>query len=97
MKSAADDLQNVTLSLPRQTLREARKMAVDRNTSLSRLVTGLIEELVAAEDRYRQAQERHLALLASAATSALRAADRQAERSCTSATRLEPNVSHLSS
>lgn len=41
-------------------------MAVDRDTSLSRLLTGLIEELVAAEDRYRQAQERHLALLASA-------------------------------
>ncbi len=63
MKTAAVKTQNVTLSLPRQTLRKAKKVALDRDTSLSRLLTGLIEEMVGAEDRYRLARERHLAIL----------------------------------
>lgn len=63
MKPGALKTQIVTLSLPRQTLRKAKRVAADRDTSLSRLLTSLIEDLVATEDRYRQAQERHLALL----------------------------------
>lgn len=63
MSSAALKTQNVTLSLPKQTLRKAKLVAVERETSLSRLLTGLIEDLVDAEDRYREARLRHLALL----------------------------------
>lgn len=63
MRSPALENQNVTLSLSRQTLRKAKRVALDRGMSLSRLLSGLIEDLVAAEDRYRQAQESHLRLL----------------------------------
>jgi hypothetical protein len=55
--------QNVTLALPQATLVQARKIAVERRTSLSRLLIGLIEELVSADERYRRARERHLAIL----------------------------------
>ena len=55
--------QNVTLALPQATLVQARKIALERRTSLSRLLIGLIEELVSADERYRRARERHLAIL----------------------------------
>jgi hypothetical protein len=35
---------NVTLKLPDETVREARHLAIDENTSLSALVAGLLEE-----------------------------------------------------
>lgn len=55
--------QNVTLALPQSTLVKARKIAVERRTSLSRLLIGLIEELVSADERFRRARERHLTIL----------------------------------
>lgn len=55
--------QNVTLSLPKTTLKKAKMIAVERQTSLSRLLTGLVEKMVGADERYRRARERHLAML----------------------------------
>lgn len=55
--------QNVTLSLPKETLRQAKLIALQRETSLSRLLVSLIEEMVLAEERYELARQRHLALL----------------------------------
>ncbi len=55
--------QNVTLALPQSTLVKARMIAVERRTSLSRLMIGLIEDLVRADERFRHARERHLQLL----------------------------------
>lgn len=55
--------QNVTLALPQATLVKARMIAVERQTSLSRLMIGLIEDLVRADERFRRARERHLDLL----------------------------------
>ena len=55
--------QNVTLSLPKETLRKARLLAVERNTSLSSLLVEAIEEIVAKADAYELAKEQHLALL----------------------------------
>ncbi len=55
--------QNVTLSLPKETLRKARLLAVERNTSLSSLLVEIIEEIVAKADAYEIAKERQLALM----------------------------------
>ena len=63
MKSSALRTQNVTLSLPRQTLRKAKLVAVERDTSLSRLLVDLIENMVSSEDRYDRARRQHLMLL----------------------------------
>ncbi len=55
--------QNVTLAVPKETLRKARLLAVERNTSLSALLVEAIEEVVAKADTYELAKEQHLAML----------------------------------
>lgn len=55
--------QNVTLSIPKATLKKAKLMAVEQGTSLSRLLVDFFERLVSADERYTRAQEAHLALL----------------------------------
>ncbi|MDI6711048.1 MAG: DUF6364 family protein [Bacillota bacterium] len=55
--------QNVTLSLPKTLLRQAKHLAIERGTSLSGLLTQLLRDATRQEDRYRKAKERHLALL----------------------------------
>ena len=55
--------QNITLAIPEEVLRKARRLAVERNTSLSALVTQLIANLVDDDERYREARDRQLALL----------------------------------
>ena len=58
--------QNVTLSLPKDILQQAKIMAIRRNDSLSGMLTQLLTELVENEVRYEEAQERSLARLAEA-------------------------------
>lgn len=55
--------QNVTLSLPEETLRKAKILAAERQTSLSALLTETIEEIVAKSDRYEIAKQRQLILM----------------------------------
>ncbi len=55
--------QNVTLSLPKEMLRQAKLIAVQRQVSLSRLLTRLIENLVQSEQRYDRSRRRHMAIL----------------------------------
>ncbi len=55
--------QNVTLSLPREMLRQAKVIAVQRQVSLSRLLRGLIEDLVKSEQRYDRSRRHHMAIL----------------------------------
>jgi len=57
------DYQNVTLSLPKEILRQAKHVAIERGTSLSGLLTQLLVEIVHKEEGYRQAKERHLSML----------------------------------
>jgi hypothetical protein len=57
------DRQNITLSLPRETLRRVKLLATQRGVSVSRLVAAELEKLVAEEVTYWQAQQRHLSLL----------------------------------
>jgi hypothetical protein len=55
--------QNVTLSIPKDVLRKARMLAIERNTSLSRLVTQFLIDMVEEEDKYKAAMQRHLTWL----------------------------------
>ena len=57
------ETQNVTLSIPRETLRKAKILAVQRNTSLSGLLTEALEELVSHNEAYSIARAHHLSLL----------------------------------
>ena len=54
----------MTLSVPREILKRAKRIALERETSLSALLAGLIEQLIMQEDRYADARERALDRLA---------------------------------
>jgi hypothetical protein len=60
-----DKTQNVTLALPKDILRKAKILAVQRNTSLSGLLTQTLVEIVSRQDEYDQARQRSLAVLKS--------------------------------
>lgn len=55
--------QNVTLAIPKNVLRKAKILAVQKNTSLSGLLTQTLADLVAHQEAYEQARQRNLALL----------------------------------
>jgi hypothetical protein len=55
------ETQNITLSLPKTLLRQARLIAVQRQTSVSGLLAQTLAEIVAQEDGYAAARRRHLA------------------------------------
>lgn len=57
------EYQNITLSLPKEVLRRVKHIAIERGTSLSGLLTSLLEELTRKEDEYYRAKEYHLAIL----------------------------------
>jgi len=57
------ETRNITLSLPTETLRRVRVIAVERDTSVSGLLAETLETLVREADRYEQARRDHLALL----------------------------------
>jgi hypothetical protein len=52
--------QNITLSLPRDILTKVKLIAVQREMSVSGLLTAELEKLVAQEEMYSRAQQRHL-------------------------------------
>lgn len=56
--------QNVTLSLPKNILRQAKMLALEKETSLSGLMVDLLLNLIEQEDRYAQAKQAHLRMLA---------------------------------
>lgn len=55
--------QNVTLSIPKDVLRKAKIEAVRRNTSLSGLLTQLVNDAVEQQDEYEIAMHRQLSWL----------------------------------
>jgi predicted transcriptional regulator len=59
------EMQNITLSLPKDVLRKIKLIAVQRETSVSGLVTQALEAIVQREEAYAYAQRRHLDCLAS--------------------------------
>jgi len=58
------EMQNITLSLSKQTLRKVKLIAVQRQTSVSALLAEMLEELVDAETGYGRARKRQLEMMA---------------------------------
>jgi hypothetical protein len=59
--------QNITLSLPKDTLLKVKLLAVNRQTSVSALLTQTLEKLVEQQEAYTHARRRHLQSLERAA------------------------------
>ena len=57
--------QNITLSLPRELLRRIKRLAVDRDTSVSSLLSEALARLADEDRRYSAARKRALAALRS--------------------------------
>jgi hypothetical protein len=55
--------QNITLSIPKETLKKAKHLAVEKEQSLSGLLTEFIEELVHHDESYRDAQQRQMVVM----------------------------------
>ena len=55
--------QNLTVSLDTETIRKAKILAAGRNTSVTKLLTGYVEEMIAEEERYDAAQRTALSYL----------------------------------
>lgn len=60
------DTQNITLSLPRALLKRVKRVAADRDTSVSALMTEALDRLADEDRRYSTARKRALAALKSA-------------------------------
>jgi hypothetical protein len=60
------DTQNVTLSLPRDLLKRVKRVAVERDTSISALLTEALIRLAGEDRRYTAARKRALAAMRSA-------------------------------
>jgi predicted transcriptional regulator len=60
------ETRNVTLSLPRELLRRVKRVAVERDTSISALLTEALGRLADEDRRYSAARKRALAAMRSA-------------------------------
>ena len=60
MATDKQERQNITLSLPKEVVREAKVIAAQRETSISALMARVLRELVEEERGYRAARERGL-------------------------------------
>lgn len=58
-----EETQNVTLAIPKNILRKAKILAVQKNTSLSGLLTQTLVDLVSHQETYDQAREHNIVLL----------------------------------
>jgi hypothetical protein len=63
MEDKMEPTQNVTLSIPKNVLRKAKILAIQKNTSLSGLLTQTLIELVAEQESYEKARQRNIKLL----------------------------------
>ena len=57
------EYQNITLSLPKDTLRRVKHVAIEQNTSVSVLLVKVLEDSLQKEAAYQKARTRHLAAL----------------------------------
>ena len=55
--------QNITLSIPKNILQKVKLLAVKQGTSVSTLMTRVLEDIVAEEEGYKAAQLRHLKVI----------------------------------
>ncbi len=52
--------QNITLSLPKDLLRAVKRFAIEREQSISGLMTQMLQDLIARNNQYQVAQQRQL-------------------------------------
>jgi hypothetical protein len=57
------ETQNITLSLPKRTLKKIKQIAAQRQTSVSSLLSEVLEEIADQETGYTRARQRQLVLL----------------------------------
>ncbi|HEU5249985.1 MAG TPA: CopG family transcriptional regulator, partial [Thermoanaerobaculia bacterium] len=57
-KGTTAETRNVTLALSRSLLRKVKLLAVERDTSISGLLTEFLEEIVKKHDGYERARRR---------------------------------------
>jgi hypothetical protein len=57
------ETQNITLSLPKEILHKVKLIAARQGTSVSGLLTRLLEEVVVREEGFEAARRRNLAIL----------------------------------
>lgn len=57
------EMQNITLSLPKPVLRRVKILAVQRQSSVSRLLTQAVEKMLEEETEYASARKRQTANL----------------------------------
>lgn len=57
------EMQNITLSLPKNTLQKIKVLAVQRHSSVSRLLTEAIEKILREETSYEESRARQTALM----------------------------------
>jgi hypothetical protein len=57
------ETQNITLSLPKRTLRKIKQIAAQRHTSVSGLLSEILEEIADQESGYSHARQHQLALM----------------------------------
>ncbi len=57
------ETQNITLSLPKRTLKKIKQIAAQRQTSVSSLLSEILEQIADQETGYARARQRQLALL----------------------------------
>lgn len=53
----------ITISLPNDVLRNAERIARERNVSVDALVTEMLSQFVQSEDEYATAREDHLSIM----------------------------------
>jgi predicted transcriptional regulator len=62
------ETQNITLRLPRELLKRIRRLAADRDTSVSALLTDALTRVADEDRRYSAARKRALAALRSSSS-----------------------------
>jgi len=60
------DTQNLTLSLPRDLIKQVKRVAVERETSISALLTEALSRIADEDRRYSAARKRALAAMKAA-------------------------------
>ena len=57
------EMQNITLSVPKSTLRKIKLVAAQRETSISKLMTDAMEKIAREDEAYNKAMESALEMM----------------------------------
>lgn len=57
------EYQNITLSIPKEILKKAKHIAVEKNTSVSGLLSRHLEEIVARDNAYKKAKASQMEIM----------------------------------